>query len=104
MSTPRPTGPASTWGTGCRGKQPYRTRRRAEIERKLIVRRGRLDHPDTLESYHCPACGQWHLGNRRDAKTSQRRPVIQVRAADGDVVEVTWRLADGSERVVRYTQ
>lgn len=49
------------WHNACAGKNKYASREQAEdVRRHQEETRG----VKTLQSYECPRCGRWHLGNR----------------------------------------
>jgi hypothetical protein len=57
--------PRSPIERGCTSKVTYTSRREARTR----SRDGR--HADgSLQPYHCPNCGAWHLGHRRGTFTS----------------------------------
>lgn len=63
---------------GCIGKLRYGTRSEAEQVRKQVRRRRKGD-PDaaSLQAYHCPNCGGFHIG--RDKRVS-KVPHLKTRA------------------------
>lgn len=90
-----------TWARGCLGKVGYSSKRQASGRMRLMRRSAHTRTPDLLNVYHCSACGRWHLGNLRDGRPPTA-PLRRMKAADGDVVEIAWRHADGTETRQRY--
>ena len=49
----------------CERKVGHATLRECEATKHLMLATARHRNQKTLHSYHCPVCGQWHVGNWR---------------------------------------
>lgn len=95
--------PGNTWATGCRGKVPYKSRRMAAAEIRRLRRSAftGVVSPETLAPYRCREVrSHWHVGH--ETRPALPRPLRRVRAAAGDVVEITWRMPDGRDVIERH--
>lgn len=84
--------------SGCRGKVRYKTKRLAQGVLRVMLREGQMKS-ETLHVYRCPSCGKWHLGNRSG---SVPPPLLTIRAAVGEVVEIVWM--DAQKKIVTKTR
>lgn len=87
-----------SWGRGCRGKVAFRSKRQALGVLRTMRRKNRS--PEHLNIYHC-SCRYWHIGN--STPVPPKAPLRQIRALAGDVVEITWKLPDGTLVIDRRT-
>ena len=63
-------------------------------------RQGAAVAPETLEPYRCAeARDHWHVGH--SVRPALPPKVLRVKAAAGDIVEIAWRMLDGTIRTVR---
>lgn len=83
------------WGNSCRGKIRYSSRKRALAKIRSIQRGDTHEAPELLDAYRCAECACWHIGHR--TKRRAVPPLKRMRAAAGDIVEITWRKPDGTE-------
>ena len=85
----------NTWATGCRGKIQYPSRKMAAAAIRRMRREGAAVTPETLEPYRCREVrDHWHIGH--SVRPTLPPKVLRVKAAAGDVVEIAWRMPDGT--------
>jgi len=90
----------NTWASGCRGKIQYPSRKMAAAAIRRMRREGAAVAPDTLEPYRCREMrDHWHVGH--SVRPTLPPKLLRVKAAAGDLVEIAWRMLDGSEVVER---
>ena len=90
------------WSNSCRGKVQYSSRSRANAAIRVLRKADNVIDADTLMAYRCREDkSHWHVGHR--VRPVLPPPLRRVKAAAGDVVEITWRMPDGTEHVERHT-
>lgn len=57
-------------GRPCWRKQGYRTQGAAEAQKRSLLRRGLEKDAETINTYQCPHCGEWHVGHSEWRRTS----------------------------------
>ena len=93
---------SSSWSNGCRGKVQYTSRGRANAAIRVLRKSDNVIAPDTLMAYKCREDkNHWHVGH--DVRPVLPPPLRRVKAASGDIVEITWRMPDGTDVVERRT-